>query len=478
VSRTAQAQHLFDLGLYLVAMGLLFYLYAGTWLRPASAASLLPPLLFALHPVNAEIYMWMGGLNDVLCGMALIALALLLRRRLYRPEAAPSFGVDALLHTFVLLGGMLCKEPFFVAALFMIVAHLASDRAVQPGEPDLRERMKRLAPALLALGLSLALALTFRMLASGGASSRGPRDIVRSLRIVARIPRVVAMAVETLLVPLARPVRHLSWELSQPWSPTLVLGCLLALALLGWVAYGRRFRALILILGAGATLAPATIIADFFWPGFDRYLFIPTVLLLTAWLPPRAQPATPLPAVLQREPWATLLAGGLLVWLVFCDQRAARFFHSDADFAASMMIGRPDDPTGYLIALANTPEAQISDAQRAYLAMQSTRDLPVPISQKVALLAFQNGLYREAASSIEHAYRLAPDDPWIRFSLLELRGAQHRFDEALQQADRLLRDGSMCRSTAAKLHDWLDSPQLETAVRARVLALLAARACE
>jgi len=272
-------------------------------------------------------------------------------------------------------------------------------------------------------------------------------------------------------------VRHMAWELAQPWSVTLAASLLLGVTLLVWAVHRRHMRALILIVAAAGTLVPGAVVADFFWPGFDRYLFMALILLATACMPVIADVSERLTPALQRSHVSQLALTSLLCWLALSTHATARFFSSDRAFAASMVSERPDDPTGYLLILETTAREQVSPEQRAYLRALAQRPLPPAISQKVALTAYANGMYAEAALCLETAYRGFPGDPWVRFSMLELRGAQHRFDEALELASGLLEDRSLCGSTRAKLLGWLAAPQLPGTVRQRIQGLLVSQPC-
>jgi hypothetical protein len=477
ISRTPFTQHALSLAVYLGSMALLCYAYAGAWLRPVALSRVLLPCLLMLHPANCEIYMWLGGLNDVSAGAALLGVFLLLRRRLYGAPSQARPLQDGTSLTLVLLCGMLSKEPFYVAALCLIAAHLVCDRGARADEPSFMERARRLLPALAAYAVSTALSLTFRALATGPVAARGASDMLLDFRILARIPRVLALGVETLLIPLPRPVRQLSWELAQPWSLASIAGLAVALGLSAWALRVGYHRTLALLIAAAGSIAPAVIVADFFWLGFDRYVFIPALLVLMALSPAgvREPQAGATSGVLPR--W--LLAGSvaLSAWLVYCDHTIAGVFHNDDAFAAGMITARPDDPTGYLIAIGNTPAGRLGDAQRAYLQTQAQRELPSPIAHEVAVLAYKHGLYREAASTLEAAYARDAHNPWMQFALLELRGAQHRFDDALQLARALFANASMCHSTRAKLQEWLDAPSLPADVRLAVQQRLAAQPC-
>jgi hypothetical protein len=420
--------------------------------------------LFALHPLVGETFLWISGRNDLLAGCTLASTALLLQARSQgvRP-AQHDLSFTAACAT-TLSFGALCKEPFLVAATFLLVAEVAT-----------ATRKRALWPALLAWAFAVIVTTRLRILAAPHARSVG--SVLLDREFLLRVPHALALGLETLFVPRARPMRAFSWELEQPWTAPQL--CLLVgtLGVMLWLLCRAQLRAAILLLGAAATLAPSAAVADYFWLGLDRYVHLPFILLLMAAAPlaPRLQARLDGLGPAPRR-WLGTACAALLGWFALSSWSTATSFASQTEFSRALITARPADPSGYLVGAASVDDAG-RQAVITYLQAMSERDLSPAFVHAVVLAQARYGLHRAVVVTLERAARNYPDNAHVRFDLLELRGAQHRFHEGLELSDGLLRDARLCPVARAKLIEWDGERALPDSVRERLRAQLRAHPC-
>ena len=408
----------------------------------------------ALHPALGEAWLWINGRSDVLAGVWLAGLA-------YHLAGASTGPRRAVVSALLMVGGALSKETFLPAALCLCAADaLGAARGPGLGEP-LRRVSAALVPFVAAAAVfwfGRAATLPADLPVLGGGGLPGP------LRLLARAPDMVGLGLETLLVPQARGMRFLGWELSGRGAlPGLLASgfVLLSAVLLLW--RGRR-RAAMLIAGAALTLLPAGLVGDAFWLGFDRYLYLPLLLLALALADAPWPGARPVLAV--GGPALLVCAWGL--W------GTAATYASPVEFALGMATLRPGEPTG---ALMTAREAVAAGRPEAALALLDARpvvtDRPVPPALTHRLAGEYLGLGRpdRAAALIEEAAAAFPDDANLRFDLMTLRMGQRRVDEALALAEALRADPLRREATGAQLAQWAADPRLSEAVRERCRAL-------
>jgi hypothetical protein len=375
--------------------------------------------------------------------------------------------------------GALCKETFLVAAGFLVLADLVASPAGAPAERrSPRARWSHGAPVLLGFAFAFALMRVLRAhAAASAAAARGAGSIVLDPGFWVRLPHVLALGLETLLVPAPRPMRALSWEFEQPWTAAQAAALALAIALALWMLRAKRWDTLLLLAGAGASLAPTAIVAGYFWLGFDRYLYLPLILLLAALAPhaPALQARIEARAAAAR-PALAVAAASLTAWFAYATWTTATFFAGNAAFAGALISARPADPSGYLIGAASV-DASGRAAVAEYLRGLVGRDLPPAFVHAVALQQSRFGLYAEVKQTLERAAARFPDDAQVHFDLLELRGAQHRFSEGLALSKALLNDAHFCPATQAKLREWAADTALPDEIRQQLRSQLAASPC-
>ncbi len=471
-------QHTLSLALHLATLGALVLLAQRRGRVSWPAAGVLAA--FALHPAFVEAYGWINGRSDVLAGAALAACAALLAAHPGAPGWRRWLGLVALL-----ILGACSKETFLPAAAGLLLAHWlrpqeagdvaagSAPAAQEPGGGAAPLRTPRAGLALAAAwGLAAAAALGGRALTGGAAQALGGATWTGALLAG---PRLLALGAASLLVPLPEPMRLLAWELAQPWRAAEVAG-LAALGVLTLaLARRRRWAALALLSGACAALLPVGLVAGSFWLGFDRYLYLPGVLLahlaLSA-LPGPAPTGSGLRAAAGGPAGAALgaaLASLALAGLAWASWQAALPYRSHDRFVAALAEARPADPSGWLLAAARARQQGDTPLAGELLAHLPTAPQPPALEHRMAQAELQLGRSAAAAQRVERAAARWPEHAGLRLDLLGLRVAQGRVADAAALL-RALPPGSGHRAAAqALLAPWLEPgalpPERQAALR-------------
>jgi tetratricopeptide (TPR) repeat protein len=287
--RDPLAYHVTNLVMHLLCVSLVFLLLqillGGNW-----GFALLGAAWFALspHPNTAQI--WINGRSDLFCTAYGVAAILVWRQAL---DAKPAAG-RTLRHTvagLLFLAGLLSKETLLMV---LPTLWLWPERV---GSFDLVARARRMAP-LAAAGVFY---LTLRTVVLGGMhASDGGAHVLTALKFLAPLE---LEGIVGALGPRRLYLRFLSDEFGGLSPAALAALGVVFLALLVGL-FGIRRRAPVIAWGAFwflVTLAPACMIASMLWPGFGRYLYLPSVGLA-----------------------ATLASGAHLLWSNFPRLRVAQ----------------------------------------------------------------------------------------------------------------------------------------------------------
>jgi len=301
--------------------------------------------------------------------------------------------------------------------------------------------------------------IALRFLAGAGLTASAGSVALGTL--VARVPRIVGLAVETWVAPWPHAMRLLAWETSQPFPLAQALAAALPLLAVVLFLVRGELRRATLVVGAVAVLTPVVLVCDSFWLGFDRYLYLPAILCVAAALP---------------------LTGGGRFWAVatvlvalglgVATFDAARAYRSHGDFAAAILADRPDEPTGYLLAADDAVDQGRVAQAAAYVDSVPTWDLPAPVAHHAAGLLLRLGRGPEAAALVERTAQAAPSNENLQFDLLTVRAAQHRWPEVIQLARVLAADPARRRAIANAAHDWAIAGQIPPHVAAELQALV------
>jgi len=284
--------------------------------------------LFFLHPVNVESYVWINGRSDLLAGFWLVALALLLNQM----RRAPRRGKTSLLVLgLVAFLGASSKLPFAIAALS---AWLAWSTRM----PSLQVRR-----AGGAIGAGIAAHLVLRAVYAPFRGQLGvSENVFTDPRLWSTLPRLAGKGTEALLAFRAEAMQSLSWVLFGPWTTSEWLGLAVAMLFLAFLIYRRDLRGLAYWVGALLTLAPVVIVSGTFWLGFDRYLYMPSILGLLA-LYPYIIRAASLGSAAQLL--LSVLGFGLLVYAAIQTHRASEAYASQEAYDLALLRDHSDDPS-------------------------------------------------------------------------------------------------------------------------------------
>jgi hypothetical protein len=265
------AYHLTNLLMHLLCVVLVFLLVQRLLGREAWLFALFGAAWFALspHPNTAQI--WINGRSDLFCTAYGLAAILVWRRALFADTPPKRAGLH-LLAGLLFLAGLLSKET-----LLMVVPALwlwpRADASVR-----VRERVVHTSAILAASGLYLML----RVAVLGGVrASGGSGHIATALRHLAPVELEGLLGA---LWPRRLYLRFLSDEIGSLGTAELTLLAILLLVTLGGLWRFRRSAPVVTwgLVWFGLCLAPAALIAGMLWPGFGRYLYLPSVGLAAA----------------------------------------------------------------------------------------------------------------------------------------------------------------------------------------------------
>ncbi len=428
--------------------------------------------LVALHPALAEAWVWINGRSDLVAGVVVAAAALVAFPR-GGATPAPAARHFALTAVFCSLA-VLAKEPAIIAAAAVFGAAALPARAPWIERAPIGPAAFRFAAAVAGSVVALVVYLALRAntladsppVAFAGGSSVGS--------LLGRAPLLVAIALETLVTPIPRPMRLLAWETLVGWTPARA--ALLTTAGMGLLVllFTGRLRALVLLGGALLCLLPTGHVAEHDWMGFDRYLYMPLLLGMIA-LVIEVQPA---PAGAISRP--TRIAGAAVAALLAVGLHAqSRVYHSQLEWTAAILDGIPESGAGHLrlaeFHLANNNPALAAQAMEA---LPLSASLPAAVLHSAAAKWLRLGVPSRAVEVVELAAATYPDNVLVAYDVLAVRQHQRRWDELERIAAPLLASPRDCAPALALVDAWLATPgALDDAVRPRFEAMAAASAC-
>lgn len=453
--------HIISLLAHLLVVALLLHIGRGSD-AVARWPALTVAAVFALHPALGEGYHWINGRSDPLAAAALLGFAVLLRRH-PRDGSTRAVWTKTVGLTLLCTAGLLSKLPFALAVLALAGAHHLKEL---PNRPP-RTVVTRALPTLLSLllGASAYLSLSAQSVPQATAGlSAGKFD----WQVLWKLPQLMAAGAETLLVPAARPMRSLAWELSKSVTPLQVFAGLLACSLVAVLVYRRHYPALVLCGGSALALTPVIVVSLCQWQGFDRYLYLPACLLAVAACDLLAD--TRWPSGLPGR-FAGLVTILVLFYLAGQSFAGAQYYASYDKFIQSILKARPDDPTGYSFAELFFEARGDSNLARTVLLQRPRQALPPPLAHAIAASELRLGMKRAAAETAEACYARYRSYPPIQLDVLPLLFAQGRFDEALELAQGLLKT-PLRDATLKELRDDLTSGLLPERINQRVRGLI------
>ena len=300
---------------------------ASTW--AVDVTGIVLTACFALHPVQVESYVWINGRSDLLAGLWLVVLLLLLEL----PSTDRVRRLRPVMLALVAFLGVGSKLPFAFAAGAGWAAW------AMRGRPSWR--LQAGLAIVGALGLHVVLRATFAPFDGSVGSSTG---IVRDQAVWLAIPKLWADAVWALVSLRAEAMQSLSWALYRPWSFSSILGLVLAVLAVGALIWRRDRSGLAYVIGGMLTLAPVVLVSRSFWMGFDRYLYMPSVLFVLA-AGPYVLKLVVAASTTRRARAFAVAGAALLVALALQTKRASATYSSQAAHDAALVEDHPLDPT-------------------------------------------------------------------------------------------------------------------------------------
>lgn len=325
--------HLTSLLLHMANAVLVVFL--GMELGLSAAAAAAAGTLFGIHPAWAEAVYWINGRSDPIF-MAFYLGAVLTWLRHRRDEGGIALGRGAVVAG-LMFGAAISKETSFVLALS--TAALFRSRA-----RGLRGLVEEALPFALGLGAAVGVRM---MVLHGAAVTRSPSTVGY---VLARLPMFLLDALQSLVLPRSTVVASLMdrYRVIHPATTALAL----ALVVLGAAgALWRRTRAgspreLWFLSAFVLALLPVSLLISIpTWSGWGRYLY-PVGPMFSLALVGALAESTALQAQLSERLRRVLLGAGALA-LCTLTISASTPWHSQRDFALSLVEDQPDSSMGY-----------------------------------------------------------------------------------------------------------------------------------
>ena len=377
-------------------------------------------LLFLLHPIGVEAYVWINGRSDVTAAVFLMASALLVEVDVSAPAApaSPLARVGWLVSASVLAFGALASKEtaviplaaLWLAALLRTPLPLGSRRSL----------VWPLAAGLLGVTLYFACWHAVRMGALGSLGAGSPALTDPSL--VRFAPKLLAIATGALVSLRALPMQSYAWLALRPLTPLEWASALLLVIGLLALVRKRDWPGLALVVGALLALAPTLPLSHALWLGLDRYLYMPLLLVLAAAAPHGAALVTRSQARGQRLP--RVLGAVVLVIASAGTAMASSFYADHATWQAAPRDVDPLEPTRYVLRAKDQLELHNTAAAHAELASMPPFPWPLPVLLGALDVALATGDEARYDAILAQAAAAAPEHVGVRF---------HQFHVALRR---------------------------------------------
>ena len=460
------AHHLMSLVLHITAMICVLVAVVGTGGRvPTIVAAGF--WFVALHPVNAEAVFWINGRSDLMAGLFLAIFALTLKRagqagpsswcRLRAPRSARAgflrshrgsqTALTVILAVLAAALGVLSKATFLPAAGVLVAAALLRGCASHGGWGAALQRVS--IPAA-ALGAAALLYCVLRWAVSPEAAGAPVPGVLFAFETFSNVPRLVAIGVESVVVPFPRVMRLLNWEVSQPWTVAQVVSLGAAVTVGVYLLARRRYAHLVIAMGAVVVLAPTAAVCNYFWLGFDRYLYLPMVLLALAGLPVLAERLSrPARGV------ALPLAVATVVGVSFASFFAASFYEGHEEWVEAVVTQRPEEPTGYIMAANYLNEVGNKPAAAQVLGRMPVVPMPAALTHEAIEAASSSGRGDLLLRLVQQGIEQHPNSPNLVVDAMKLANGRGDWLRLAELSDRVLGRPRYCSKNIEILDDAL-----------------------
>ncbi|MEZ4323892.1 MAG: hypothetical protein R3B40_01675 [Polyangiales bacterium] len=267
------AYHLTNMVLHAVCCALLLALLRRLVPRLPSVTRAALACMFGLSPWLSEAHVWINGRSDpLMTGFLLLATWAALTKPTLRSRAAVFGGC---------LLALLAKEVAVLALPFVVLAPFWA-RGECDALPEQRLSWRSFGAVLLSPTLALLVYLGMRMAALRGLRTHD--DGAQLLAALSHLPVLWADGLYRALVPGGYVLRSLRDDYAGLGVSVVALSVLVCI---GGVTLGTMSRRRAPLVGFGLawfafTLSPVALISTVLWPGFGRYLYLPTVGLVLA----------------------------------------------------------------------------------------------------------------------------------------------------------------------------------------------------
>lgn len=390
--RSPWAYHLTNLLLHMLAVALVYHFVRRVLNDTRGRVALGCAGWFAVTPHPATAHVWINGRSDVLMVVFVLGSLLVYRQALEERDSA-SRARTGLRHGLALLlfaCALMSKE---LAITMLVPLLLWPEVAPTP----LVTRLRRVAGyAVVAL-----VYMVVRQEVLGG--MRAGQGTEHLPRVAAYFAPLQWQGMLGALVPRGLHLRFMQYDFSRLGAVEVAAywgALLLALGALLWA----RKRAPKIVWGVvwfGATLSPIAVIAAVRWPGFGRYLYLPSVGLAVA-LGAAVQLLLARVASPARLRALGVALAAYLATLVFLLEGWIADHHDRRTFYDAAIVAQPDNPF---------------------------------ILEDASEYAFGDGRTREALGMLSRAHALRPEDPGDLRKLMEMYAKTGQSGPALQAAE-------------------------------------------
>jgi hypothetical protein len=399
--------------------------------------------LFLLHPVAVETFVFINGRSDLVAGLCLAGLAVVLSRT--SPNRPSRWALVAAL---VFLGSG-SKMPFVPAALALWVGlSLRSD--------DRRDALSDGVPIVAAVASYVVLrAINVPFVGRFGATE----SIARDFSAFAEVPHLLAKASAAVLAFRAEAMQSLAWQLFGPVSPAEWVGGFVLVAALVALLWKRDWGGAALLGGFAITVAPCVMVTRSIWLGFDRYLYMPSILLVIACTPYVVAAVEARPKL--RPLWWGLAS--ILILISALGTRASSLAYvNQTAYERAMAADHPDDPTiVFYLARAAKKSGQIPLARQT---LSRIPEPPWPIALVVPTVVLASELSDARVRDMAVAFGLQKqsDDPVVRAYGMRWRYERGELDEALALAQTFGPSDAVCPEVRRQLEFWSRDAKVES----------------
>jgi hypothetical protein len=413
--------------------------------------------LFLLHPVAVETFVFINGRSDLVAGLCLAGLAAVLsdtkRSRLSR---------WALVAVLAFLGSA-SKMPFVPAAMALWLGlSLRSD--------DRRDSLSSGIPIVAAVAAYIVLrAIHVPFVGRFGATE----SIGQDFSAFAEVPHLLAKAAAAVLTFRAEAMQSLAWQLFEPVSAVEWVGGFVLVGALIALLARRDWGGAVLVGGFAVTVAPCVMVTRSIWLGFDRYLYMPSILVVIA-CAPYVVAAVESRSKLRPLWWG--LASVLILISALGARASSLAYVSQTAYERAMAADHPDDPTlVFYLARAAKKSGQIS------LARETLSGIPEPpwptaLVVPTVVLASELSDARVRDMAVEFGLQEQSKNAVVRAYGMRWRYERGELDEALALAQTFGPSDAVCPEVRRQLEFWSRDAEVD-AQRERLRAAAVGLRC-